>query len=282
VESSDRAKILELLDEGHRLVRELLKENDELRLREAELSEKNDALQQGTASGGTSDHSTDDRPRQELEGLNKQKKELETRLTVVEEENREFAERYLRVEQQNSDLISLYMATNRLHSTLDYDNLLNVVKEIVIDLVGAEVFGIYLLNDPCSHLILEAHEGMHEGGDYAGRTRVAVGADVVGHVAATGLTFIRQEAKSETSEDQPVVCIPLMVDDQVIGVVAVFALLTKKDSFPAGDYELFALFGAHVATALFGARMYTLSERKRATLEGFVDLVKKSSKLVAP
>ena len=42
----------------------------------------------------------------------------------------------MQVERQNSELINLYVASHRLHSTLEYDQVVQIVKEIAINLLG--------------------------------------------------------------------------------------------------------------------------------------------------
>jgi GAF domain-containing protein len=74
---------------------------------------------------------------------------------------------------------------------------------------------------------------------------------------------------------RPIVCIPLQVQKQPIGGIAVFGLLTQKSGFSALDHELFTLLGGHAATAILAARLYTQSARKLNTIQGFIDLLTK-------
>ena len=52
-------------------------------------------------------------------------------------------------------------------------------------------------------------------------------------------------------------------------------LLQQKDGFSALDHELFSVMGGHASTALFAARLYSQSERKLNTIQGFIDLLTK-------
>jgi hypothetical protein len=80
---------------------------------------------------------------------------------------------------------------------------------------------------------------------------------------------------TDRSEDlsQPIVCIPLSVQNSPIGAIAIYGLLQQKDGFSALDHELFTVLGGHAATALFAARLYSQSERKLNTIQGFIDLL---------
>nr|NIQ74510.1 diguanylate phosphodiesterase [Gammaproteobacteria bacterium]NIW11060.1 diguanylate phosphodiesterase [Gammaproteobacteria bacterium]NIW47176.1 diguanylate phosphodiesterase [Gammaproteobacteria bacterium] len=72
-----------------------------------------------------------------------------------------------------------------------------------------------------------------------------------------------------------IVCIPLKIKEHVIGVIAIYKLLVQKDEFTNVDYELFTLLAGHAATAVFSSRMYSDSERKLSTIQGFIDLLTK-------
>jgi hypothetical protein len=55
----------------------------------------------------------------------------------------------------------------------------------------------------------------------------------------------------------------------------IYSLLTQKDRFTSVDYELFSLLAGHAATAVFSSRLYSESERKLSTIQGFIDLLTK-------
>jgi len=104
---------------------------------------------------------------------------------------------------------------------------------------------------------------------------IAVGEGIVGSVAQAGEVWYREQwSRQEVLQlDQPLVCIPLKIKDRVIGVIVVFRLLPQKERLVKVDYDLFTLLAAHAATAIFGARLYSDSVRKRTTIKGFLDLL---------
>ena len=65
----------------------------------------------------------------------------------------------------------------------------------------------------------------------------------------------------------------LHVEDRSIGAIVIYALLQQKDGFSALDYELFTLLAGHAATAIFASQLYSQSERKLNTIQGFIDLL---------
>ncbi len=266
------SRVLELFEEGRKFTEELLKENERLRaaifqartevrdLQNQRIRPDVEHMQKRLAS-----------VEDELAALRKENAELKAEFKTVEDENREFADRYVLVERQNSDLVSLYVASQRLHSTLNYDEVVSIVKEIVINLVGSEVFAIYVVDSGASQLVLVGQEGM----DQRAESAVAFGAGVLGESAVSGQLYIAPEgtAMHEAAGD-PIACIPLRIGEQVLGVIAIFALLRQKAAFRAVDLEMFELLGGHAASALYASSLYAVSERKRATLEGLMGLLK--------
>jgi nitrate/nitrite-specific signal transduction histidine kinase len=245
---------------------ELLKENERLRFKIASLE----------AGGPIS--SPDERTR-ELQGrirqLEERLAEIEARYRKVEEENKEFADRYIEIEEQNNNLANLYVASYQLHSTLDYKEVIRIVQEIVINLIGAEAFHIFVVSEKTGQLELESSEGQE-----APVKAVAMGEGVIGKAAQTGENYFAAQVahREATPYDKPIAVIPLKIKDTVIGVISLNKLLVQKTAFTTMDYELFTLLAGHAATAIFSSRMYSASARKLTTLQGFIDLMKQPSK----
>ena len=133
---------------------ELLKENERLRFKIASL-ESGGA---GAPSHGAAEQRVQDLSRRVRE-LEERLSEMEARYRKVEEENKEFADRYIEIEEQNNNLANLYVASYQLHSTLDYKEVIRIVQEIVINLIGAEAFHLFMVSDKTGRLELETSEG---------------------------------------------------------------------------------------------------------------------------
>jgi GAF domain-containing protein len=241
---------------------ELLKENERLRFKIASLE----------ASGGgapADERATELKDRiRELEG---RLAELERRFRKVEEENKEFADRYIEIEEQNNNLANLYVASYQLHSTMDYKEVIRIVHEIVINLIGAEVFHVLLVSEKSGQLEVESSEGQAPPS-----TVVELGGGIIGAAAKTGANFFadRVDGREATPFDRPIAVIPLKIKDSVIGVISINKLLVQKTAFTSMDFELFTLLAGHAATAIFSAKLYSASARKLTTLQGFLDLLK--------
>ena len=259
-------EFLQLFNKTRAFMEELLKENERLRYRVATLESR------GGSPSVSRYQEEIDFLRKQIEELEQEKKLLEMRYREVEAENKDFATRYAEIEEQNNNLANLYVASYQLHSTLDFQEVLRVVQEIIINLIAAEVFGIFLLDERDNVLHLIAHEEM-EGAE---GMKVQLGEGIIGQVARTGEPYYINQALEPTREldyNHPIACIPLKIKERCIGVITIYRLFQQKDGFSALDHELFTLLAGHAATAIFSAKLYTQSERKLSTLQSFLELL---------
>jgi len=166
---------------------ELLKENERLRFKIAHLEAE------GGAPAESSDETVRDLTRR-IRELEERLSHTEERYKKVEEENKEFADRYIEIEEQNNNLANLYVASYQLHSTLDYREVIRIVQEIVINLIGAEAFHLFMVSEKTGRLELEISEGQA-----APITAIPMGEGVIGTAAKTGENhFTEQVAHRET------------------------------------------------------------------------------------
>jgi nitrate/nitrite-specific signal transduction histidine kinase len=264
-EEAKAEKFLELFNKGREFTEELLKENQRLRYRLA-------ALETESTLGGSRDEV--DRLRAEVQQVTEENRRLAMRFREVEEENKDFANRYIEIEEQNNNLANLYVASYQLHSTLDFREVIQIVQEIVINLVGAESFAILLLDEKTNELKTIASEGgdvmpgLHD-------LSLRLGDGIMGQVAKTGESYyVNQDVDGGTvTIDKPLAAVPLKIKEHVIGLIVIYKLLQQKDAFTAVDYELFSLLAAHAATAIFSSKLYSQSERKLNTIQSFLDLL---------
>src|SRR5205085_3861199 len=148
---------------------------------------------------------------------------LDGRFHEIENENKDFAQRYVEVEEQNESLANLYVASYNLHSTLDPQEVIDCIKEILLNLIGAEEFALYVLDEDTGELTLAGYEGDPVSALHA--ERLAPGEGLEGMVAASGEAFFALGA-SDTGE--VCACFPLKLKEQVVGVVAIYKLLAHK------------------------------------------------------
>jgi hypothetical protein len=264
--SSRGEDFLALFSKGAEFTRALLKENERLRGRIAAITDRQESAARNPQDWEKLRHELTAR----IATLEEECTTVRERLDQVELENSQFAQRYVEVEEENNNLANLYVSSYQLHSTLDLDEVQKIIMEIVINLIGAEVFAIYLIDGEHSELTPVAAEGA----DLAAFPKAKLGTGVLGKAVASGESTCWATSRSDDLS-QPIVCVPLVVQTRPIGVIAVYSLLAQKDGFSALDHELFNMLGGHAATAIFAAKLYSQSERKLNTIQGFIDLLTK-------
>ncbi|NNL66332.1 MAG: GAF domain-containing protein [Myxococcales bacterium] len=259
-------EFLTLFKQGAEFTKELMEENERLR-------HQLHSIQEGARQAATDPGEWSKLRVQLLTQIDQLKVEKDNaleRLKLVEEENRQFAERYVEIEEENNNLANLYVASYQLHSTLALSEVLKIIIEIVINLIGAEVFAVYVQDERSGSLEAVASEGL-EVDEFP---KIAPGAGIIGGSVGSGETFCGDTGASLDWET-PIACIPLRVQDRPIGAIAIYSLLEQKESFTPLDHELFTLLAGHAATAIFAAQLYSQSERKLNTIQGFIDLLTK-------
>lgn len=263
---SNRAEeFLQLFKKGADFTQDLLKENERLRYRVLQLEEE---LRGGAASAAFAEENQFLAAR--VEELEREKEEILGRIRQIEAENNDFAARYVEIEEENNNLANLYIASYQLHSTLDFREVFQIITEIIINLIGAEEFSVMLLDEKTGLLNTVVAEGIEKEALPA----VKLGDGLIGSIASTGDNYFVGDPVGYVRDlERPMVCIPLKIKDHVIGVIGIYKLLIQKKTFAQVDYELFTLLAGHAATAIFSSRIYSDSERKLSTMQGFINLL---------
>jgi len=262
-------EFLQLFTRGADFTRELLVENKRLRGALAQIEDEQSAAVRSPEEWNKYRHGL----MSQLEDLEAECETVRVRLHQVEEENQQFAERYLEIEEENNNLANLYVASYQLHCTLEPSEVFKVILEIVINLIGAEVFCVYAYDNKTEDLKAMAAEGslLEDFPD------VRIGQGMLGESVASGEVASGDPAQggSRPLDGDPLICIPLRVEDQPAGAIAIYQLLQQKDGFSSLDHELFTLLAGHAATAILASKLYSQSERKLSTIQGFIDLLTK-------
>lgn len=263
-ESSKRfEEVIEYLEKGKLFTKELMDENERLRLRLLMLEKKKMDLEE------TFDPQKLTRITEENKAQRARIEALEARFAEVEKENKDFAQRYVEVQAQNDNLLNLYVSSYQLHSTLDPSEVVNVIQQIILNLIGAEEYSIYMLDKKKQHLVLIAGEGPE--GPIHDHTIVEPD-QVLESVIKNAHSYFRENGKTDNPH---LACIPLKVKQDVVGAISITKLLSQKgEGFSTIDHELMELLGDHAATALVSAELYNRTERKLRTVESFIELLK--------
>lgn len=198
--------------------------------------------------------------------------DLEDRIENLEKENKDFADMCVQVQEQNEAITNLYVASHRVHATVEPEEVMKIILEILVELVGAEAFGVFLLDEKKKSLELMVGEGVEEK---LPSKSLPAGEGVIGEVASSGEAFyFEPHGASEVEARLPMAAVPLNMNGNAVGVIVIYKLLNQKPSFSSVDHQLLQLLAEDAATALANARLHRTMDRKLKTIEGFVQLMK--------
>lgn len=248
--------LLALFTRGTELTRKLLDETARLRQRLADASsasatrdpgEPDDAGERGAEQSALRDWIA------RIDELSAENRELLEELRAAESRNQLWAARHAEIEERHNDLANLYVASHQLHASFDPSEVIAAISEIVINLIGAEVFALYSCDGASGRLIPVACEGR----PLQSFPVLAVGTGLIGSVVADGATYVaRQPVGGEVPKDgEPVAVIPLYARGQALGAIALYKLFDQKAGLSELDRQLFGLLESHAATALLSSRM---------------------------
>lgn len=247
------------LKKGFELTEELMQENQKLRSELAQLQSDNARLYAQIAS--------EDAIRELLntiETLEKERNALIERSQELKRASEKYEDRNLQIEAELNDLTNLYVAAFQLHGTMSLRHVVRHIGDLLFQFIGVSSYAIYL----------GAPEGRRiepigwAGCDESVLKVETVGKGVIGEVYLTGVPKIEDEAGSGGTVDAPLAAVPLMVDEQVVGVISVIGLHGHKTKWESVDKELFKLLGVHACTALIAANLYDKEQGPMAALAG--------------
>ncbi len=176
---------------------------------------------------------------------------------------------------ENSDqvlLANLYAANHQLHTTLDFKEVVETIKEIVINMIGGDMFVLLLYDEQKKRLYpINGHRV-----EWRHIPSVSLGEGLIGKVLAENRPWYcaGNAVPSHTTFIDPRIVLPLRFKDRIMGAIAIYSLLEHKTVFSELDLQLCELLTETMATALFSSKLYAESERKLNTLKGFLDLMK--------
>lgn len=172
------------------------------------------------------------------------------RLTEIQSENESVAGRFIEIETQNTNLANLYVAGYQLHGSLDRQQVLAAIKEIVINLIGSEDFAIFEREGEERLRMIDWFDERPVLFD-----EVRFGEGTIGQVAATGEPFLSRGEHGRSLGLSA--CVPLKVDGRVTGAIAIFRLLPQKhEGLDALDEELLALLASQAGIALYSTGLH--------------------------
>jgi len=249
----------DLFNRTKELAVELMRENEHLRVHNVLLERQKLEAEQRYSNSRLGIEN--EQLKAELELLTKQLSDLEKR-------TQKFRRRYEDIEQYNMALSNVYIASNQLHATLDFSEVVKTASEILWNLVAAPVFAIFLKNEKSGALSLIGGEGIE------GRFPGDVLPEPTGLVAQALEEGVSLFVDGMVTGD-PLAVIPLRIEGRgIIGLITVYEIEEHKGSLGDLDKELFDLLASQTATALTSSQVYSETIKKVKSMESFIKLIK--------
>ena len=169
-----------------------------------------------------------------------------------------------------TELLTLMVeVSERINSTLDLDELMQRIAEIVKRAIDYEVFAILLLNEKTQELHIRFSIGHPD--ELVRNLRIKVGEGIVGRVARTRRSILVNDVLKDPSYIQSVspirseLAVPLITKNRLIGVIDLEA--PWPDFFNDSHLNLLELLASRMAMALDNARLYRRSVRQARALQ---------------
>jgi hypothetical protein len=250
---------------GAELTDELVHENKRLREEISTLEEENASLKTQLAS----DRAIRDLL-EKIDGLEREKSRLLSTVHEHEEITNRFTNRFVEIEQELESFANLYVASFQLHISLRARAVARNVRELLVQLIGVRSLAIYFVDEEEKRLAPISSEGVDLATlpvislqDGATAEQDQPEATILERTVLTGVAHV---AEGEI-DSRPAACIPMQLDDRVVGAIVVYSLLEQKRRFVTVDRELFKLLGAHLGATLVAAHAWSSGDGRLPTPE---------------
>ena len=254
-----QADLRELVRRTRQLAADLLRDNEQLRVQNLLLERQKLETEQRYENSRLGIEN--EQLKAELDLLNKS-------IADLERKSQKFRRRYEDIEQYNMALSNVYIASNQLHATLDFSEVVKTAGEILWNLVAAPAFAIFLRNEQTGAFTFIGGEGVE--GRFPGDC-LPEPAGLIAESLAEGVSLFVDDA----TEGDPLAAIPLKIEGRgVIGLVTVYRVEEHKGKLSDLDKELFDLLASQTATALSSSRVYSETVKKVKSMESFIKLIK--------
>lgn len=164
------------------------------------------------------------------------------------------AQLYSRVSRQVRELEALQQVGQAVNSSLDLKETLQQVLDHACELLGAPAASVMLVEPDGKHLTIRLARGLSHA--VVANTRVRLGERISGRVAQNGQPIMLPRGVDESgAERAAALCVPLKVDNNVVGVLNVRAHL-ETEEFTREDLDLAARLASISAAALENAELH--------------------------
>jgi two-component system, sensor histidine kinase PdtaS len=162
-----------------------------------------------------------------------------------------------------------------VNSTLDLEEVLNLVARRVADALGADACFVYLYDERADELVLRATHGTRVE-EMTKRPRMRVGEGITGAAAAERAPIMiaahaeldpRFKAFPNLPEDrfQSILAVPILARDRMEGALNIRTVEPRE--FTPAEVELLEAIASQVAQSIQHARLYAAAQRRVEELE---------------
>jgi sigma-B regulation protein RsbU (phosphoserine phosphatase) len=169
-----------------------------------------------------------------------------------------------------TELLTLMIEVGeQINSTLDLDELLGRIAEIIKRAIDYEVFAIFLLNEKMQEL--RVHFSLGHPREIIRNLRIKVGEGIVGRAAQTRRSVLVNDVKfdpgyiSSLAAMRSELAVPLIHKGRLIGIIDLEA--PQPDFFNDSHVSLLELLASRMAMAIENARLYRRTLRQARTLQ---------------
>jgi len=166
------------------------------------------------------------------------------------------------------EITLMYAIGETISSCLDVDQIAHLILETNQSFVKAESSSVMLLNPETRELEIKASSGPEQHM----KASLKEGVGIAGLVAQTGHPEIVNEPQTDPRFVQPtdlirsLLCVPLKVQEKVLGVINVSNKLSGED-FTAADEKLLTTLASQAAIAIENAHLVGELQEKKESLE---------------
>jgi len=191
---------------------------------------------------------------------------LQHKVDLIQEEKEELIAQNHELEEQSSVFVNMTVTFQRLFATRNYVEVVGIVKEIMLNLIGAGEHEIRVLDKKRNCMVLITREGKKY-------VESKEDARLISKTMEEGVLFVSDQKRLKEKR-VPMACIPLKIDKEVLGIIVINQLLAQKDRFTQYDKEMFELLGTYAAGAIYFSKINWIleTEIKGKLREGVVDL----------
>lgn len=203
----------------------------------------------------------------EIENLNVT---LEERIEEIEEANYKIADLAGELEDKNttlekavSKLSTLYKVGLAINSTMEIDNLFNLIVKTTMETLHAQIGYIILYNQEHQELVITTligHENISPSGTILPMKPSSVSTWVIENCKPLLIVDIKQTPEFDTFsalgyERKTLICAPLITKDEIIGTITVVNKLDNS-TYNHEELELLTTIAAQASIAIKNAKLY--------------------------